>query len=119
MTRLFYCFLLTVIDKNLDKCRSVVAAATENYDNGKDDDPGAVIVEEMAEAVVIHSMILRCTFAIFGRSLHLMLAEKKCYRKRIAENKKYGLSLGQAVCNVLVMREDFPFRRRAGASQDR
>ena len=50
----------------------VVAAATEDYDNGKNDDPGAVIVKEMAEAVVIHSMILRCTFAIFGRSLHLM-----------------------------------------------
>ena len=42
----------------------VVAAATENYDNSKDDDPGAVIVEEMAEAVVIHSIFLRCTFAI-------------------------------------------------------
>ena len=57
----------------------VVAAATENHDNGKDDDPGAVIVKEMAEAVVIHSKILRCTFAIFGRSLYLMREEKKCY----------------------------------------
>ena len=46
----------------------MVAAATENYDNSKDDDPGAVIVEEMAKAVVIHSMFLRCMFAIFGRS---------------------------------------------------
>ena len=46
----------------------MVAAATENYDNSKDDDPGAVIVEEMAKAVVIHSMFLRCMFAILGRS---------------------------------------------------
>ena len=41
-----------------------MAAATEDYDNGKDDDPGAVIVKEMAEAVVIHSMFLRCMLAI-------------------------------------------------------
>ena len=32
----------------------MVAAATENYDNSKDDDPGAVIVKEMAKAVVVH-----------------------------------------------------------------
>ena len=51
---------------------STVAAATENDDDREDDDPGAVIIKEMAEAVVIHSMILRCTFAIFGRSLYLM-----------------------------------------------
>ena len=46
----------------------MVAAATENYDNSKDDDPGAVIVKEMAKAVVIHSMFLRSMFAILGRS---------------------------------------------------
>ena len=46
-----------------------MAAATEYYDNSKDDDPGAVIVEKMAKAVVIHSMFLRCMFAIFRRSL--------------------------------------------------
>ena len=33
---------------------SVVAAATEYDYNSKDDDPGAVIIEKMAEAVVIH-----------------------------------------------------------------
>ena len=46
----------------------MVAAATENYDNSKDDDPGAVIVKKMAKAVVIHSMFLRCMFAILSRS---------------------------------------------------
>ena len=46
----------------------MVAAATKNYDNSKDDDPGAVIVKEMAKAVVIHSMFLRSMFAILGRS---------------------------------------------------
>ena len=46
----------------------VVAAATENNDNGKDDDPGAVIVEKIAKAVVIHSMFLRRMFAILHRS---------------------------------------------------
>ena len=39
--------------------KSVVAAATENNDNGKDDDPGAVIVEKIAKTVVIHNMFLR------------------------------------------------------------
>ena len=46
----------------------MIAAATEDNDNSKDDYPGAVIVKEMAKAVVIHSMFLRCMFAIFGRS---------------------------------------------------
>ena len=46
----------------------MIAAATENYDNSKDDDPGAVIVKKMAKAVVVHGVFLRCMFAIFGRS---------------------------------------------------
>ena len=36
----------------------VIAAATENYDNSENDDPGAVIVKEMAKAVV-HQKVLR------------------------------------------------------------
>ena len=32
----------------------VIAAAAKHYYNGKDDNPGAVIVEKMAKAVVIH-----------------------------------------------------------------
>ena len=46
----------------------MIAAATENYDNSKDDDPGAVIVKKMAKAVVVHGVFLRCMFAILGRS---------------------------------------------------
>ena len=51
---------------------SVVAAATENYDDSKDDDPGAVIVEKMAKAVVIHSMFLRRMIAMLHRLLYIM-----------------------------------------------
>ena len=36
-----------------------MAAATENDDDSDDYDPGAVIVKEIAKAVVIHSMFLR------------------------------------------------------------
>lgn len=38
---------------------SVVAAATEYYDDSEDYNPSAVIVEDMAKAVVIHNMFLR------------------------------------------------------------
>ena len=48
--------------------KSVIAAATEDDDDGENYDPGAVIVEEIAKAVVIHSMFLRSMFAIFHRS---------------------------------------------------
>ena len=54
----------------------MVAAATENYDNSKDDDPGAVIVKKMAKAVVIHSMFLRCMFATLRRSFSYYAPEK-------------------------------------------
>ena len=33
---------------------SVIAAATEYNHNSQDNDPGAVIVKEMAQAVVVH-----------------------------------------------------------------
>ena len=58
----------------------MVAAATENYDNSKDDDPGAVIVKKMAKAVVIHSMFLRCMFAIWVAHLHIMRHRIKALR---------------------------------------
>ena len=35
----------------------MVAAATEYDDDGEDDDPGAVIIEEIANAVIIHSFL--------------------------------------------------------------
>ena len=51
----------------------VIAAATENYDNSENDDPGAVIVKEMAKAVVVHSIFLRSMFAIFTAHLYSMI----------------------------------------------
>jgi hypothetical protein len=45
-----------------------VTAATENNDNGKDNNPGAVIVEKIAKTVVIHNMFLQSMFAILHRS---------------------------------------------------
>ena len=36
---------------------SVIAAATENNNDSKNDDPGAVIVEKMAKAVVVHRYV--------------------------------------------------------------
>ena len=51
---------------------SVVAAATENYDDSKDYDPGAVIVEKIAKTVVIHSMFLRRIIAMLHRLLYNM-----------------------------------------------
>ena len=50
-----------------------MAAATEYYDNSKNDDPGAVIVKEMAKAVVVHSIFLRSMFAIFTAHLYSMM----------------------------------------------
>jgi hypothetical protein len=39
---------------------SVVAAATENYNYRKNNYPGAVIVEDVAEAVVVHKVLRGC-----------------------------------------------------------
>ena len=50
----------------------MIAAATEDNDNSEDDDPGAVIVKEMAKTVVIHSMFLRCMFATFGSLIFIL-----------------------------------------------
>ena len=44
----------TILFQNLS-----VAAATENNDDGKDDDPGTVIVKDVTQAVVIHYVCLR------------------------------------------------------------
>ena len=38
---------------------SVIAAAVKNDNDSKDDDPSAVVIKEMAEAVVIHYVFLR------------------------------------------------------------
>ena len=52
----------------------VIAAATENYDNSENDDPGAVIVKEMAKAVVVHSMFLQSWVAVSTAHLHIMFS---------------------------------------------
>ena len=51
----------------------MIAAATENYDNSENDDPGAVIVKEMAKAVIVHGIFLRSMFAIFTAHLYSMM----------------------------------------------
>ena len=49
-----------------DAFRLVVAAATEYDHNSQNDDPGAVIVKEMAQAVVIHICFPPKMFARFS-----------------------------------------------------
>ena len=57
----------------------VVAATAENYDNSKDDDPGAVIIEKMAQAVVIHKICSsEVCLRFFTAHLHLMREEIFC-----------------------------------------
>ena len=46
----------------------VVAAATEYDDDSEYDDPGAVVIKEIANAVVIHSF-LRVLFGEGGRDM--------------------------------------------------
>ena len=45
--------------RKLYKKLSVVAAATEHKNDGKDDYPSAIIIEDVAEAVVVHICSLR------------------------------------------------------------
>ena len=65
----------------------VIAAATENYDNSENDDPGAVIVKEMAKAVVVHSIFLRSMFAIFTAHLYSMIG--RCFLTQ-GDNRGYN-----------------------------
>ena len=53
-----------------DAAFGLVAAAAEYHDQGKDDDPGAVVVKDMTKAIVVHSVIsLRkeCSAFLSGR----------------------------------------------------
>ena len=63
---------LVVKKANFSRFLLVVAAATENYDDSENDNPGAVIVEKMAKAVVIHSMFLRRMLAMLSRLVYNM-----------------------------------------------
>ena len=49
-----------------------MAAATEDNDDGKDDNPGAVVVKKIAKAVVIHICSSEDVMAVLCRSLHIM-----------------------------------------------
>lgn len=49
-----------------------MAAATENHDDGEDYNPGAVIVKEIAKAVVVHICSSEDVMAAFVRSIHTM-----------------------------------------------
>ena len=57
---------------------SIIAAATENYDYCENDDPGAVVVEKMAQAVVVHKMYVppKVFRAFCCAHLYLMLATR-------------------------------------------
>ena len=68
----------------------MIAAATENYDNSENDDPCAVIVKKMAKAVVIHSMFLRCVFAIVHRSFSYYEKTVDIDTDRRTEKEKRG-----------------------------
>ena len=59
-------------------CELVVAAATENYNNCKNYNPGTVIVEKMAQAVVIHkNMFLQSNFAIIISLIYILCNKTK------------------------------------------
>ena len=70
----------------------VIAAATENNNNCENDYPGAVIIEKMAKAVVIHSMFLRSMFAALHRSFTSYVKSRECVtqkKKLSSEPSKY------------------------------
>jgi hypothetical protein len=75
---------------------SAVAAAAKYDNDGKDNDPGAVIIEDVAEAVVIHMFPPKCRFGDFHRSLTFYA--KGIYRLLsaalfIAVKGEYGVSV--------------------------
>ena len=57
-------------------CTSTAAAAANENDERDHDDPGAVIVKEMAKAV-IHQMILHKMFGVVPLRYHTMRTAKK------------------------------------------
>ena len=48
---------------------SVVAAATENDNDSKDDNPSAVIIEDVAKTVVVHKVPPGSIWAVFLRTI--------------------------------------------------
>ena len=68
--------------------KSVIAATAENYDYSKNDDPGAVVVEKMAQAVVIHKMYSsKGVLRLLRRSLTSYANVGLCDTSRFDKNK--------------------------------
>ena len=65
----------------------VVAAATENDDDGEDYNPGAVVVKEIAKAVVIHICSSKDDMAAHVRSIHTMRRGREV-TQRITKQKQ-------------------------------
>ena len=86
---------------------SVIAAATENNNDSKNDYPCAVIIEKVAKAVVIHSMFLRSMFAILNRSFTYYAKAKKCDTKKVGHVPDLKLFFSNSLCKriSLVIKE--------------
>lgn len=69
---------------------SVIAATAEDYYNSKNDYPRAVIVEKMAQAVVIHkNMFLQSNFAIIISLIYILCNKtKKVIAIQVAKRDK-------------------------------
>ena len=76
----------------------VVAATAENYDNSKDDYPGAVVVKKMAQAVVIHKICSSemCS-RFFLRSLTYYAEEDFVIQRRKAPLNKGSLYISNSI----------------------
>ena len=67
-----------------------IAAATENEDYSKNYNPGAVIVKEMAEAVVVHICSSKVSFerwliSILCRTFFLVIGGREIFKKEVFE----------------------------------
>ena len=86
-------------------CRALItAAAAKNNDDSQDYDPGAVIVKEVAEAVVVHSFLhflrffcetlkmsfkaLCCLKRLFLPPIFIVCAHRFCVTTAAQNNKK-------------------------------
>ena len=64
-----------------------MAAATENYYNSQNDDPGVVIVEDMTKAVVIHyvssKMVYGRSSCFFGLPITMLCTMRKLVKEKL------------------------------------
>ena len=69
---------------------NLIAAATENEDHRENDYPRAVIVKEMAEAVVVHICSSKVSFerwliSILCRTFFLVIGGREIFKKEVFE----------------------------------